>query len=346
MAPQTAGITPLAKKFAIAKQPDLFRGIQSVTGLRWMSNHDVLLATAMDRRVLCCDLSAEPPAVQQPGEDAKKAETQPTIPARYLSWTHDKWALHLDVHPDGERVATAGADRLVKIWQWGRSAPLLSLAGHADWVRSVAFSPDGQWLASTGDDGAICLWDADAGELVSTLQCDTFSLETLCWTPDGTRLAAAGFAGKVCIWDVAEQALAASVDTGNFRTIEDEVLNGGFSYPSGIRRVVCSPDGKQLVAAGLYALTRFEISSSKETLKLNHQRNTKVRYFGAAFHPGGNSLAYSMDANLALWDAAAGKASHQIKADQLGMFDLCFLDGGQRLAAGGSKGWIGVWELS
>ena len=344
MAEEQAGAIHSTKTFSIPKQPDVFRGLQSVTGLRWLPNHNVLLATAMDRRILCCDLSAESPAADT--GDAKKPASPPMIPTTFLTWAHDNWALHLDVHPDGQRVATAGADRLVKIWRWGSQPHVNSLSGHKDWVRSVAFSPDGRILASAGDDGLVLLWESESGQRVATLPCETNSLETVCWTPDGKHLAAAGFAGRVFIWDVVQRQLIESVDTGNFRSIDDEVLNGGFSYPGGTRRIACSPDGKQLVAAGLYALTGFEVLGSKETLKFNHNRNTKVRYFGAAFHPSGDSLAYSIDTNLAIWNLSAKKVSHQIKADQLGMFDICFSDDGKQLAAGGSKGLIRVWELS
>ena len=340
----------LVRKFEIPKQPEVFKGLQSITGLKLLAEPNVLLAAAMDRRVVCCDLNAEPPAEAPDQEDDKDKEEKkkviPAIPTTYLSWSHENWVLHLDVHADGKRVATGGADRVIRLWQWDQSKPLLELRGHTDWVRGVAFSPDGTKLASAGDDGIVRLWNPENGQSIATLDGGTRSVESICWTPDGKRLAAGGLEGKLFVWDVGRQELLRSVSTGSFRSIEDEALNGGFSYPSGIRRVACSPDGGQLVAAGLYVMAGFETESAAESLRFEHKRNSKVRYFGAAFDPSGQLLAYSMDETLAVWHLAEKKVTHQIKADQLGLFDICWLNNGRRLAGGGSKGWIGVWDLN
>ena len=44
-------------------------------------------------------------------------------------------------------VATAGADKIAKLWDAKDGAPRGSLEGHAEALTAVAFSPDGKWLA-------------------------------------------------------------------------------------------------------------------------------------------------------------------------------------------------------
>jgi WD40 repeat protein len=63
--------------------------------------------------------------------------------------------------PDGATLASAGADRTVRLWDVATRQPLgAPLEGHTGWVSAVALSPDGTQLASAGEDRTIRLWDA------------------------------------------------------------------------------------------------------------------------------------------------------------------------------------------
>jgi WD40 repeat protein len=77
--------------------------------------------------------------------------------------------------PDGSRLLTASADRLIKIWDRRISSanaqgeiPLgkevLTLRHHSRAVTSARFSPDGQAILSSGLDGEAILWLADFAE--------------------------------------------------------------------------------------------------------------------------------------------------------------------------------------
>ena len=55
--------------------------------------------------------------------------------------------------PDGKRLASAGDDRTVKVWDAAPGRKPSSLKGHTDGVNSVAFSPDGKRIASASDEG-------------------------------------------------------------------------------------------------------------------------------------------------------------------------------------------------
>jgi hypothetical protein len=62
--------------------------------------------------------------------------------------------------PDGKRLASASADKTVKVWDAQTGQELLTCKGHAREVHSVAFSPDGHRLASGAGDGKVMIWDA------------------------------------------------------------------------------------------------------------------------------------------------------------------------------------------
>ena len=71
--------------------------------------------------------------------------------------------------PDGRRIASAGGDRAVKLWDAETGRCVATLEGHRDSVTDCVFSPDGQRLASAGDQ-TVKLWDAETGACDATFE--------------------------------------------------------------------------------------------------------------------------------------------------------------------------------
>ncbi|GAA1412083.1 hypothetical protein GCM10009639_64110 [Kitasatospora putterlickiae] len=81
-------------------------------------------------------------------------------------------------HPHRPLLATAGDDRVVRIWDPLGGTEVAGLRGHTGRILAVTFSPDGSLLASGGEDGTVRLWRVPADGRPT-------ALATLLGAPDG-----------------------------------------------------------------------------------------------------------------------------------------------------------------
>ncbi|MDP9142338.1 MAG: TIR domain-containing protein [Pseudomonadota bacterium] len=109
------------------------------------------------------------------------------------------YAAHFDA--DGKRVATAGVDGRVRIWDAGDGELLLSLPDFGARARSVRFSVDGQKLLTTAHDGSVRLHDARSGNTLHELRDPALGLpEDAVFSPDGKIVAIATQSGNIWLW--------------------------------------------------------------------------------------------------------------------------------------------------
>ncbi len=116
-------------------------------------------------------------------------------PVRKSLKGHAGSALRVVYSPDSTKLASAGRDKTVRIWDVKTGETLRTLKGHTDDVYIVAYSPDGSMLASGGDDDAVYIWDPNTGKLLRTL-----NGHSVAFSPDGSMLASGGD-DNVVIWN-------------------------------------------------------------------------------------------------------------------------------------------------
>lgn len=255
-----------------------------------------------------------------------------------LGRAHTGWVWAVAYSPQGDTLASAGADGTIILWDTATRQPLGEpLTGHTGWARAVAFSPDGATLASGGADGTVRLWVASTGQPLDAPLTDHTSFVTaVAFSPDGQTLASASADGTIRLWDV---------ETGEPR---GNPLTGHTSF---VLTVAFSPDGQTLASGGEdQSVILWDISADPTATQplaralTGHQGAVTT----VTFDPTGRTLASgSTDGTIILWNIETRQPGSQpLEGHQGPVSSLAFTLDGQSLVSGSADQTIIVWDVA
>jgi WD40 repeat protein len=313
--------------------------------------------------------------------DADAAEDQEPIPLG----RHQGGTTCLAFNAAGTRLATAGLDGKVKLWDWPSREHLKDLQGLPARIQIIAFSADGALLAG-GTQSHVVVWDVATFELRHDLP--TAGSGLLGFTPDGRTLVAGphdlpvGQKRAFTRWDVETEALSKTwpvpgvpnnVMAGRLsrhgRTVylmsylPPDAHLGAYDAVTGVARfpnrghteavtsIAFSPDGRTLASGGIdRRVCLWELTTPPDGVVAPPRLLTAYDHpvVAVAFSPDGRLLASrSMNGTIRLSDVATGKVDHQFPptAPALAPAPLAFSPDGETLAAGGEAGSVQLWSV-
>lgn len=266
-------------------------------------------------------------------------------------------AAAIEFSPDGQRLATAGNDGIVRLYNATTGELIRELDGHTKLVRTVAFHPDGNQLISGGTDKTIRVWDLDSGEESRQFVDPTYDQNSLAFSPDGRHVLSGGYYSNVMLW--------------NFES--GTVVRHLQGHIAGVHRAVFTPDGRHAVSgADDHTVRVWDVQTGRELAMFEGHQDYVLDvdvspdgrfaasvsggdYENGGWVPGDDFTVRiwrlpqteSVGDGLALTNIEHGPEGEYstlggIRADVLGMDQT---DDGRLLATGEKDGTVRIWEV-
>ncbi len=283
--------------------------------------------------------------------------------------------------PDGQHIASAGADGDIILWNANDGRRVATLASNGFEVNGLDYSLDGQWLAAVGDGATIRVWSVvDVENNLHEAIPNTIHVEgdraiySVAFSPDGRLLASGGQDNRVHLWNTTDwssggklvehedhiESLAFSPDGSRLATGSTDrtvklwdvqsrsvlhTLDAHRKEKSRVSRVVFSHDGMRLVSCGLHdeqALVWDTQTGDLLAALEGHQDWVQ----GASFSADDALIATACKNGIVrLWDSSSYTEVARVVGHHGRVWNATFSPHAQRLATAGADGRVLIWNI-
>lgn len=236
--------------------------------------------------------------------------------------------------PDGQRIASAGDEGTVEVWNATSGRALFTYKARRDTPIRLAWSPDGTRLAVADTAHPLVVLNAATGSTAFAVA-GSGGQRSVAWSPDGRLIAAVNQTFDVQVWDAASGQVLATLADGT----ADEVA--------------WSPNGKDLASASQDGTVRVWEVATGRVLFISTPQSMYDYASRLAWSPDSQRIAAEVNAmdqvRTQVWEVATGHMvfSYALSKARSVLLVAAWAPDSRRLAIGGELGGpIGIWNVT
>jgi serine/threonine protein kinase len=236
---------------------------------------------------------------------------------------------------DGKRIASAGDDQLVHVWNPVDGCIIHTYTGHADQVRALAWAPADERIVSGSASQDFHVWEGTTGHKLLTYDGHvgkSIGLGLACaasWSYNGQWIASGGADWTVHVWNAA---------TG-------DVICKYRGHKGDVHSIAWSPDGTRIASASYDSTIHIWEAATGKTL-LMYTRHTGPVWSLAWSFDGARIATAANDGMVHVWDAATGEQGNICiyRSHTRRVRAVAWSLDGLRIASAGSDHTVQIWD--
>jgi len=224
---------------------------------------------------------------------------------------------------NSEQIATAGFDKVIKVWNLKNEECFLELCGHQDIIWDLKAGFDGKYIFSASDGKEIQIWKISEGKCKRTLTAHKAPVTSLCVVSSRKLLGSGSKEGALLVWDLEENKVKHELDghtskvgglIKNLRASEGQITSLSV-FANGQRILLGNSNGELKV---------WELELAKQITSIPAH---KKGVWAASVSSGGVLVASDGDDKaFKIWDLKTASLLKQVEENDSGIRCLEFLD--------------------